>query len=457
MTVAVDKEYKIEIDSITNRAEGVGRVDGFTVFVPQAIPGDIVIAKVISKKKSYARALIKKTIKSSKDRVEPFCKYYYQCGGCQLQHLDYEKQLEYKKQQVIDTFERIGKLKDFVVNDVIGMETPKLYRNKSSMPVSGEKGNLSIGFYKPRSHELVDIKECLIQENIINEIISYIRNLLDEAKVEPFDENKMQGVLRHIVIRVAPHTQEVLITFVVNEKYKNIADFNEISKDIIKKYNQVKGGLLNVNTQKSNVIFGKRNIILSGKNKITDISFGKKFLISARSFYQINGIQTKKIYQVAINMLDLKGNERIIDAYCGTGTIGIILADFVKEVIGVEINKAAIEDAKRNSIINEVKNISFIQSKAEYAIPEIINEGYKPDILVVDPPRKGCDELLIEMILDEKIEQILYISCNPATLARDIKQLVDGGYKITKNIQPVDMFPHTSHVETVVLMSRVEK
>jgi len=454
MTVAVDKEYKIEIDSITSRAEGVGRVDGFTVFVPQAIPGDVVVAKVISKKKSYARALIKEIAIKSKDRVKPFCKYYYQCGGCQLQHLDYNKQLEYKKQQVIDAFERIGKLTDFIVNDVIGMEAPKLYRNKSSMPVSGEKSNLSIGFYKPRSHDLVDIEECLIQESIINEILKHLRKMFSNFHIEPFNEKTNQGILRHIVVRVAPNTQEVLVTFVVNGD-KDILDiFEEIANRLVEKFEKIKGVIVNINKKNTNVIFGNENVVLEGKNEITDLAFGKKFLISARSFYQINGVQTKKLYQAAIDMLDLTGDERILDAYCGTGTIGIILSDFVKEVIGVEINKAAIEDAIQNAKVNEIRNINFIQGKAEDEIPKIIKDGYKPDILVVDPPRKGCDELLINMILDEKIEQILYISCNPSTLARDIKQLVDGGYEIIKNVQPVDMFPQTAHVETVCLLTR---
>jgi 23S rRNA (uracil1939-C5)-methyltransferase len=454
MTVAVDKEYKIEIDSITSRAEGVGRVDGFTVFVPQAIPGDVVIAKVISKKKSYARALIKEIVIKSKDRVKPFCKYYYQCGGCQLQHLDYKKQLEYKKQQVIDAFERIGKLTDFIVNDVIGMEAPKLYRNKSSMPVSGEKSNLSIGFYKPRSHDLVDIEECLIQESIINEILKHLRKMFSNFHIEPFNEKTNQGILRHIVVRVAPNTQEVLVTFVVNGSIDMLGIFQEITNSLVEKFEKIKGVIVNINKKNTNVIFGNENVVLEGKNEITDLAFGKKFLISARSFYQINGVQTKKLYQAAIDMLDLTGDERILDAYCGTGTIGIILSDFVKEVIGVEINKAAIEDAIQNAKVNEIRNINFIQGKAEDEIPKIIKDGYKPDILVVDPPRKGCDELLINMILDEKIEQILYISCNPSTLARDIKQLVDGGYEIIKNVQPVDMFPQTAHVETVVALKR---
>ncbi len=451
MTVSVDNKYILEIIGLTHKAEGVAKYDGFTVFVPQAIPGDKVLVKVISKKKTYARALIEEIIEKSEDRIKPFCKHYYDCGGCQLQHLSYEKQLQYKKQQVIDAFERIGKIDNFEINDVIGMEEPKYYRNKSSMPVGGTVGEVKIGFYKPRSHDITQITKCMIQEKIINKIYNYIEDKVNASFIEPYNEKEHSGVLRHIVIRIAPNTKQVLVIFVVNKKCEKLED---IAKELLKEFNQVKGVILNINSRKTNVIFGDENVILAGTEKIFDKLLGKKFLISSKSFYQINGKQTKKLYQTAIDMLDLTGDEKVIDAYCGTGTIGIILASKVDKVIGVELNKNAIKDAKENALVNEIKNIEFVCGKAEEEIPKMISQGLYPDIIVVDPPRKGCDKSLISTIIKQKISKVLYISCNPSTLARDMRYLNENGYYINDNVQPIDMFPHTHHVETVVFMSR---
>ncbi|MFP4457078.1 MAG: 23S rRNA (uracil(1939)-C(5))-methyltransferase RlmD [Clostridia bacterium] len=451
MSVSVDKEYILEIIGLTHKAEGVAKYNGFTVFVPQAIPGDKVLAKVISKKKTYARALIQEIIVESIDRVKPFCIHYYECGGCQLQHLSYKKQLQYKKQQVIDSFQRIGKMETFEVNDVIGMEDPKYYRNKSSMPVGGTVGDIKVGFYKPRSHEIAKITECKIQENIINTIFRYIEDKVNSRFIEPYNEKEHSGILRHLVIRVAPSTQQVIVVFVVNKKSD---EFNLIAQELIVNFAQVKGVILNVNSKKTNVIFGDENIILAGVEKIFDELLDKKFLISAKSFYQINGKQTKKLYQSAINMLELSGDEKVIDAYCGTGTIGLILAGETSKVIGVELNEDAVKDAKENALVNGVKNIEFVCGKAEEEIPKMINKGFYPDIIVVDPPRKGCDESLINTIIKHQIEKILYISCNPSTLARDIKYLNGKGYNISGAIQPIDMFPHTSHVETITLIEK---
>jgi 23S rRNA (uracil1939-C5)-methyltransferase len=450
MAVQIGKIYSISIESLTHNAEGVGRVDGFTVFVPEAIPGDTVEVKVISKKKTYARALITGITKASKDRVEPFCRYYSECGGCQLQHLDYKKQLLYKSQLVKEAFSRIAGI-DVCVAPTIGMENPHNYRNKSSLPISGEQGKIEMGFYKKRSHDVISIEECPIQLMSINEVMKISKRLINELEIAPYCEHDHSGDLRHFVVRVAPNTGEVLLSL-VSKNFNN--KFNEFAVMIADLVPSIKGVILNVNDKKSNAIFGSENHLLCGNSSIVDEMLGLKFNISATSFYQINGEQTNKLYKTAIDKINFKCNEVVIDAYSGTGTIGMIMSSAAKKVIGIEVVKAAVTDAVKSSGINRIDNISFIQGKVENVIGNMTEIMDSSTVLVVDPPRKGCDIEFINAVGKSNITKLLYISCNPSTLARDVKLLLKFGFMVKDSVQPVDMFPHTSHVETVCLLTR---
>lgn len=446
--VEIGEQYTVEIESITHNAEGVGRYKDFTVFVPVAIPGDIVQVKIVSTKKTYARGIITKVITPSPTRITPPCSVYSTCGGCQMQHQNYLDQLAVKRRIVEEALVRIGGLKEIVIAPVLGMEYPWNYRNKASFPISGTAGNVRIGFYQPRSHELVDITTCPIQHPLIDKSLKVLREQINALQIPPYDESKHTGVLRHFVIRVAAGTGELLIVPVVHNC--NYPQLRQLATNIAREIPEVTGIVLNINNKRTNVIMGNEEVCLYGRDYIIDELIGKKFIISARSFYQVNIEQTPVLYQQAIDKADLQGDEIVIDAYCGTGTIGLMLADNAKQVIGVEVVAAAVEDAKRNAEINGIKNAEFHVGKAEEIIPRLVNQGLRPDVVVVDPPRKGCDEALLKAIIDAHVPKLAYVSCSPSTLARDLSYLGEWGYRVQGEVQPVDMFPHTSHVETVV-------
>lgn len=444
------KTYEIKINSLGNSAEGVGRVAEFTVFVPYALPDETVLAEIVEVKKSYARGKIVKIIKESAARVKPKCAIYDKCGGCQLEHLDYGAQLQAKRQQVIDAITRIGGQKNIFVEPTIGAATPWNYRNKMQFPIGKNKGKVIIGCFAQGSHSIIDTGDCHIQKEGNNELVNAVRDIVARLNIPVYNEDKHTGVLRHIVGRVGKNGD---IMAVIVTATKTLPREKEFVKSLIKAVPKVVSIQQNIQTYRNNVIMGRDTKLLWGKPTIID-SIGKlNFHISPRSFFQVNSEQAAVLYSKALEYADLKGDETVIDAYCGTGTITLFLAQKAREVIGIEIVKPAILDARKNARDNNVRNAEFIVGDATEVMPRLYREGRRADIVVVDPPRAGCTELVLKTFANMQPERIVYVSCNPASLARDIAILDKFGYKAQK-IQPVDMFPNTSHVETVCLLSR---
>ena len=385
-------------------------------------------------------------IEPSPHRIDAPCSIYKECGGCQLQHLSYEGQLFAKEKQVRDVLQRIGKLEDVKVHPVLGMENPWHYRNKSQVPIGEHEGGLVGGFYQQRSHQIIDMKTCLIQQEKNDEVIQKVKDICSRNGVRAYNEEKHKGDLRHIMVRYGVVSGEVMVVLVT--RTNELPNKNKIVEEIVAAIPDVKSIVQNINSKKTNVILGEQTKVLWGEEVIYDSIGDIKFAISARSFYQVNPEQTKVLYDKALEYAGLNGNETVIDAYCGIGTISLFLAQKAGKVYGVEIVPEAIEDAKRNAALNGITNVEFAVGEAETVIPKWYEEGVQADVLVVDPPRKGCDEKLLQTILSMKPKKVVYVSCNPATLARDLRILEDGGYK-TSEVQPVDMFPQTTHVECI--------
>lgn len=458
-----NEEVTVDIIGLTHDGEGVGRADGFTLFIQGALPGERVRAKVMKVKKQYGYARLEELVLKSPSRVEPPCDIFKECGGCQLQHFDYPAQLEWKRQHVVDNLVRIGKLKvagegdaegeGIVVHKTVGMDEPWRYRNKASVPVglNSDDGQLIAGFYARGSHRIIDMDDCLIEHEHNDEVIRVVKRIGRELGVVPYDEATGRGVLRHVMARTGVVTGEIMVVLVTNGKKLPMAD--RWVERIREELPGVKSIVQNVNERDTNVIFGDVTRVLWGSEVIYDELDGIRFAISARSFYQVNPMQTVELYRKAVEYAGLTGSEIVIDAYCGIGTISLFLARQAGRVYGVEIVPEAIEDAARNADLNGITNASFEAGPAEVVIPRWRKEGITADVIVVDPPRKGCDPALLETILAMQPERVVYVSCNPSTLARDLRVLEDGGYK-TVEVVPVDMFPWTVHVESVILMVR---
>lgn len=402
--------------------------------------------------KNYGFAKVVNILEKSPDRVEAPCVYFSQCGGCQLQHLSYEGQLKWKQNMVANVMKRLGKI-DAPVHPVKGMEEPWHYRNKSQIPFAqNESGQMVAGFYKTKSHSIVDMERCLIQTGEADVVMADLKRELEILGLRPYDEKSHQGMLRHVVVRKGRATGEVMVVLVT--KSKKFPQASAVIEKIRALIPNVTSIVQNVNGEKTNVIFGNDTFTLWGKDTIEDTIGNVRFEISARSFYQVNPVQTEVLYKQALDYAQLTGNERVIDAYCGIGSISLFLAQKAGHVMGVEIVEQAIEDAKRNAALNGFTNTYFEAGPAEEVIPRWYKEGKEADVLVVDPPRKGCDEALLSTIIEQKPKRVVYVSCNPATLARDLRILEDGGYK-TQEVQPVDMFPHTTHCEAVAWLELV--
>lgn len=462
LDVPVEKngEYEAEIIGIGHDGEGVGRVSGFTLFIQGAIPGEKVLVKVLKVKKQYGYAKLLKVIEAGPDRVEAPCPIYHQCGGCQLQHMSYETQLRHKRQIVVDNLERIGKLlvrdgngEGIVVHPTLGMENPWRYRNKAQVPIGEQEGGLVGGFYAQGSHRIIDMDACLIQHENNDEVIRDVKDIARKLGISAYDETTHRGLLRHVVVKIGFATGEIMVVLVTNGE--KIPKLDQWVDEIRKRYPKVASICHNVNTQKTNVIFGDRTSVLWGREVIYDTIGDIRFAISAKSFYQVNPIQTKVLYDKALEYAGMTGDETVIDAYCGIGTISLFLAKRAKKVYGVEIVKEAIEDARSNAELNGMDNVEFAVGKAEEVIPAWKKQGITADVIVVDPPRKGCDEALLQTIIEMKPKRVVYVSCNPSTLARDLRVLEDGGFR-TVEVQPVDMFPHTVHVECVIGIQRID-
>ncbi|MCY8234835.1 23S rRNA (uracil(1939)-C(5))-methyltransferase RlmD [Priestia endophytica] len=452
LTPPVEKNQYVTVkfEDLTHEGAGVAKVDGFPIFVQNALPEEEGNVKIIKVKKGFAIGRMMETTKESRFRTKPPCPVYKQCGGCQLQHMKYEAQLDYKTKQVKEVLARLGNIKDVTVHPTLGMEDPWNYRNKAQVPVGESEGGLVAGFYKQRSHDIIDIERCMIQQEQNDDVVQSVREICSKYGIRAYDEKKHKGTLRHVMVRYGATTGEQMVVLVT--RTKELPNKNKVIEELRARLPQLKSIVQNMNSKKTNVIMGDETTMLWGEEYIYDNIGDIKFAISARSFYQVNPTQTKVLYDKALEYADLQGEEEVIDAYCGIGTISLFLAQKAKKVYGVEIVPEAIEDAKRNAELNGITNAEFEAGKAEEVIPAWYKKGISADTLVVDPPRKGCDEALLNTIIDMKPNRVVYVSCNPGTLARDLQVLEEGGYK-TVEVQPVDMFPHTTHVECVASLT----
>ncbi len=505
--------FELKIESIGSEGEGIGKYDGFTFFVKDATAGDVITARVLKLKKNYGFARLEKLLTPSPDRVTPRCPVAKQCGGCQLQHLSYEKQLEYKHEKVKNCLERIGGLENPAMEPILGMEEPYYYRNKAQFPVGmGKDGEPVIGFYAGRTHTIINTEHCYIQARVNEYLMAAVRAFLTEYRIAPYDEESGTGLVRHILTRVGFTTGEIMVCPVLNgDKLPHADKLLEMLQKAVEKYNGKRkstaagnvqvgeesvsegtGGegwnlvevreqieavrmekvrmmrepeyvlrslCFNINKEKTNVILGTKIIPFYGETYITDYIGEVKYQISPLSFYQVNPLQTRVLYEQALAYADLSGGEVVWDLYCGIGTISLFLAAKAKQVYGVEIVPEAIADAKKNAELNGITNAEFFVGAAEEVLPEQYKKSggtMRADVIVVDPPRKGCEESLLDTIVAMQPEKVVYVSCDPATLARDVKYLEGKGYRYVK-ARAVDQFGQSGHVECVVLMSKVKE
>lgn len=448
------KTYEIKIHGLGSNGEGVGRYENFTVFVPYALPGETVQAQVSIVKKQYATAKLISVITPSADRVAPVCPVYDQCGGCQLQHLNYDAELREKRQQVADAMARIGHLPDLEVLPTLGAADPLHYRNKMQFPVAGTKGHLEIGCFAAATHRVINVTDCAIQKEQNNRIVTIVRDWMKQYKIPAYDEDKQTGIVRHIMGRVGVHTGEIMVCLVTAcDMIPHMKDLTRLLREGLPGFKSL---VQNVNKRHTNVILGNKTRLIFGKPTILDTIGTLSFHISAQSFFQVNSEQAQRLYETALEYASLTGKETVVDVYCGTGTITLFLAQRAKQAYGIEIVAPAIKDAVQNAKDNKIHNAQFILGDAAYKLPELLREGIHPDVIVLDPPRAGCEEKVLSAIARTKPKRVVYISCNPATLARDLDYLTHHGFQAVK-AQPVDLFSRTHHVETVVLMSRTGK
>ena len=474
--------YTVKIEDIGLEGEGIGKVDGFPLFVKDAIVGDVAKVKIVKAKKTYAYARAEEILEPSPYRVEPKCAFHRQCGGCQIQALSYDRQLQFKQDKVYNNLLRIGGFTkeelDAVMEPVVGMEDPYHYRNKAQYPVGVNKdGELITGFYAGRTHSIIANTTCYLGQARNKEILEAILSYMKENGVSAYDELTGKGCVRHILIRSGFTSGEVMICLVINGKSKGLSKEDrylrneKVLLETLSKMDGVKSISVSINTEKTNVIMGKEIHTLWGSDTITDVIHVRDmekegypftgqeltFAISPLSFYQVNPVQTEKLYSLALSYAGLTGEETVWDLYCGIGTISLFLAAAAKKVYGVEIVPQAIDDAKANAIRNSISNAEFFVGKAEEVLPEKYEtEGIYADVIVVDPPRKGCDSACLETMLKMAPKRIVYVSCDSATMARDVKIIREGGYEL-KRVRPVDQFAHTTHVESVCLLSKVQK
>lgn len=444
-------KYELDITSLGHSGEGVGRYHGFTVFVPEALPGEKVTATAEVVKQNYAKARLDEVLVPSPDRAEPRCAVYQRCGGCQLQHLSYPAQLAAKRQTVIDAVARIGKLDGVVVHQTLGAAEPWHYRNKMQFPVGLSGGRLAVGCFAPGSHDIVDVDDCHIQHAANNAVASTVRAALAELGIPPYDEKSGRGVVRHVLGRVGTASGEVMAVIVTAT-----ADLPR-KESVIASLRRDIPGLVsvvhNVNPARTNVILGRQTATIWGRDTIVDRIGDYLFRVSARSFFQVNTAQAAVLYGKAEEYAGLTGTETVIDAYCGTGTITLFLARRAARVYGIEVVADAVDDACANAAANGIGNVEYIVGDAVEVLPKLRARGVQPHAIVVDPPRAGCAPVVLDTFVRMRPERIVYVSCNPASMARDLAVLAGGGYRV-REIQPVDMFPQTYHVECVALVER---
>jgi 23S rRNA (uracil1939-C5)-methyltransferase len=443
---------QITIEDLASNAEGVGRFKGFTVFVPGALPQETVVARVISVQKHYARALLEKRLCTSPQRVDANCHVYNRCGGCQLQHLNYAEQLQFKQRVVENALLHIGKLGKVRVLPTLGMDKPWAYRNKAEFPLTERNGRIVAGFFAPRSHQVVEITDCLLQHPKINIVLQRFLTVANQLKIPIYNERSGAGFLRHLLVRIAVTTGELMAVVVTTSS--DIPRLTDLVQGLTAGIPELTSLLLNVNSRRTNVILGPRWQVLYGQPTITDYLGPYRFSVSGGSFFQVNPFQTVKLYEKARDYARLTGKEVVVDAYCGIGTISLFMADRAKTVHGIEVVPAAIDDARKSACGNGIDNASFYVGEVEKVLPELLGQGIQPDVVVLDPPRQGCRPEVLYALASSQPERIVYVSCNPATLARDLGILANQGYLVYE-VQPVDMFPQTYHVECVVEIQKV--
>ncbi|WP_430788410.1 23S rRNA (uracil(1939)-C(5))-methyltransferase RlmD [Virgibacillus flavescens] len=451
----VEKNETIHLtfEDLTHEGSGVGKINGYPLFVPNALPGEEATVKVVKANKNFGFGKLLELNKVSPERIDPVC--HEHCNGCGLQHMSYSLQLEMKMNQVKNAMKKVAHLEHVPVHPIIGMDEPMHYRNKVQLPV-GEKenGELITGFYQKRSHHIIENTEtCVTHNEVINEVVKTVRTAASRLGISAYNEKAHKGVLRHIMVRTGEETKDIMVVIVT--RTDKLPQKDELVKELTETYPNIKSIMHNVNNKRTNVILGNKTNLLWGDEYIHDKIGDITFAISAKSFYQVNPVQTKVLYEKALEYAKIGSDDVVIDAYCGIGTISLFLAQQAKKVYGVEIVPEAISDAKKNAKLNGITNAEFVVGEAEKVMPWWTAQGLKPDVIVVDPPRKGCDEELLKAMIEMQPKRIVYVSCNPSTLARDLRILEDGGYG-TKEVQPVDMFPQTSHVECCALIEKVK-
>ena len=440
----------IEIDNLNSKGEGVGRIDNLVVFVPQAVPGDYLEVEILHSKKNYSLAKIKKILTPSSYRVTPLCPHFEDCGGCSIQHIKYDCQLTLKHQILKENLRKIAGISPDTVSEIKGSPIKWHYRNKVQQVVSkSHKGTIKTGFFRRHSHDVVNINECFIQHEIANRLMRKLFRLISFGNWSVYNEKKHSGLLRYIVLKVSFSRKEVLCIFVTTEG--TIPQKNEFINSL-KEFPGLVGIVQNINTRRANTIMGTRDVLLWGRNHIIENIKGIDFKITPTSFFQVNVFQLETLMDMISEVINPLEINSVLDAYCGTGTFSLLLSSRVKKIRGIEENPDAVKMAKKNAKINNLKNVEFFCGKVE----DLISRAGKKDnfdMIILDPPRKGCDRNVLETINKMDLKHIIYISCNPSTLARDLSLLEDMGYRAEK-IQPVDMFPHTSHIETFCYLNK---
>ena len=449
--VQAGRTYTFPIGGLGHSGEGVGRCEGFTVFVPHALPGETITAEISEVRTNFARGRLLRVDTANPQRVAPPCAVYENCGGCQLQHLSYEGQLAVKQQSVRDALDRIGKLTAAPVQPVLGMEQPWRYRNKAQFPVGWQGRQVITGCYASGSHTIIPTSECLIQQEMNDRLMKAVSRIATELGLTPYNEKTGQGILRHVMGRVGIATGEFMAVLVTTQK-----DFPG-NHELVRRLKQVLPELTsiqqNINAAKTNVILGRETIVRWGAPVIQDRIGRFTFQISAESFFQVNSLQTQVLYEQAVQAAGLVGGETVFDLYSGTGTISLFLAEKARHVYGIEYSRAAVQDAEKNAQANGVGNVSFIAGDVSEKIVQLREKGIAPDVIVLDPPRAGCAENVLQTASAMGPHRIVYVSCNPSTLARDLAILAELGYE-TQRVQPVDMFPQTYHVECVAVIDK---
>lgn len=460
-TIRIGKKLKVEFTSITHDGMGICKINGinskgeeynnFPIFVLGALPKEEGIIEIEKLHSSYGYGKLLKVFpdKTSKYRTKPICPNYPDCGGCNIMHMNYEGQLEFKRGLVKDTFKKIAGMEKVIVKDVIGMNNPYYYRNKVQVPFAQNMGKNTCGFYRRNTHEIIPLQQCYIQPEESTEVVKFVKNLCNEMKYKGYDEKKHTGDIRHIVVKTTKNQQQIMVVLI--SMRKDLPNIDILCQKLVKRFPHVTSVVINVNDKKGNGIIGNSSFVVYGENKIIDELCGLKFELSAESFFQVNHQQTEKLYQQAIEVANLNESDIVIDAYCGIGTIGLIASKHVKHVYGVEIVEDAVKNAKNNAKLNKIKNVTFECNKAEDQIIKW-QKTVPATTIFVDPPRKGCDETLLKTIIEMNIPKVVYVSCDPATLARDVKILSE--YYDLKTVQPVDMFPQSSHIENVACLIR---